>query len=147
MVRSGPGCKFVRCEPVETRVGAVHIVVDPPVFDAVSGMPIAGEEPLVETLVAHPSVEVFHEAVLHRLARRDVGPFNMPAFLPRQNGIRGQLSAIVRHDHAGVAAMLDDDVEFAGDTLARDRVVDDGRQALPAEVVDDAQDPEAAAVG
>ncbi len=43
--------------------------------------------------------------------------------------------------------MLGDDVEFAGDTFARDRVVDDGRQAFPAEVVDDAQDPEAAAVG
>ena len=43
--------------------------------------------------------------------------------------------------------MLGDDVEFPGDTFARDRVVDEGRQALPAEVVDDAQDPEAAAVG
>lgn len=43
--------------------------------------------------------------------------------------------------------MLGDDVEFPGDTFARDRVVDDGGQALAAEVVDDAQDPEAAAVG
>jgi hypothetical protein len=43
--------------------------------------------------------------------------------------------------------MLGDDVELAGDAFARDRVVDDAHQALPAEVVDDAQDPEAATVG
>lgn len=36
--------------------------------------------------------------------------------------------------------MLGDDVEFPGDTLTRDRIVDDRGQALPAEVVDDAQD-------
>jgi hypothetical protein len=33
-------------------VRAVHIVVDPPFFDAVSGVPIAVEEPLVEALIA-----------------------------------------------------------------------------------------------
>jgi hypothetical protein len=33
-------------------VWAVRIVVDPPVFDAVSGVSIAGEEPLVEAFVA-----------------------------------------------------------------------------------------------
>ena len=88
-----------------------------------------------------------HEAVLHGLAGRDVVPFDLPILLPCQDGIRGQLGAIVRHDHAGVAAILGDDVEFAGDAFARDRVVDDGGQAFPAEVVDDAQDPEAAAVG
>jgi hypothetical protein len=43
--------------------------------------------------------------------------------------------------------MLSDDVEFAGDPLARDRVVDNGGKALACEVVDDAQDPEAAAIG
>lgn len=101
-------------------MGAIHIVVDPSFFDAVSGMSIAGEEPLVETLVAHLSVEALHEAVLYRLARRDVVPFDTPVFLPCQDGIRGQLGAIVRHDHAGVAAMFGDDVEFTGDTFARD---------------------------
>ena len=74
---------------------AVHIVVDPPFFDAVSGMPIAGEEPLVEALIAQPTVKALHEAVLHRLARHDVVPLDMPVFLPRQDGIRGQLGAVV----------------------------------------------------
>lgn len=74
---------------------AVHIVVDPPFFDAVSGMPIAGEEPLVEALIAQPTVKALHEAVLHGLAGRDVVPFDMPVFLPCQDGIRGQLGAVV----------------------------------------------------
>jgi len=43
-------------------------VVDPPFFDDLAGMPIAGEDLLVGTLVAQPSAEAFHEAVLHRLA-------------------------------------------------------------------------------
>ena len=55
---------------------AIHIVVDPPFFDAVAGLPIAGEEPFVEALIALPTIEAFHEAVLHRLARRDVVPFD-----------------------------------------------------------------------
>ena len=66
---------------------AIHIVVDPPFFNDLAGMPIAGEEPLVEALVAQPTVEALHEAVLHRLARRDVVPFDMPVFLPCQDGI------------------------------------------------------------
>jgi hypothetical protein len=48
-------------------VRTVYIVIDPPFFDAVSGVPVDGEESLIEALVA--SVEAFHKAVLHRLAR------------------------------------------------------------------------------
>ena len=77
---------------------AVYIVVDPPFFDDLAGMPIAGEEPLVEALIAHPAAKAFHQAVLHRLARRDVVPFDLPVFLPCQHGIRGQLGAVVRHE-------------------------------------------------
>ena len=61
---------------------SIHIVVDPPFFDAVAGMLIAGEEPFVEALVAQPTIEAFHEAVLHRLARCDVVPFDLPILLP-----------------------------------------------------------------
>ena len=73
---------------------AVHIVVDPPFFDAVASMPIAGEELHVGALIAQPTVGTLHEAVLHRFTRRDVAPFDMPVFLPHQDGIRGQLGAV-----------------------------------------------------
>ena len=92
-----------------------QIVVDRPFFDAVSGVPIAGEEPLIETLVAQPSVEALHEAILHRFARRDVVPFDLPILLVRKDGIRGQLGAVVRHDHARVAALCGDNGAFLGD--------------------------------
>ena len=47
---------------------------------------------------------------------------------------------------AGVTAALGDAIELARDPLAGQRVVDDRRQALPAEVVDDGQDAEAPTV-
>jgi len=40
-------------------------------------MIIAGEQVLVEAFVTQPAVEAFHEAVLHRLARCDVVPFDL----------------------------------------------------------------------
>ena len=102
---------------------------------------------LQKAFIAQPADEALHEAVLHRLARRDVVPLDLSLLLPGQDGVRGQLGAVVGDDHAGIAAALGDLVELAADPLAGERVVDDGCQALPAEVVDDAQDAEAPAVG
>ena len=58
-------------------------------------MPVAGEQPLVEELIAQPSDEALHEAVLHWLARRDVVPLDLAILLPGQDGVRGQLGAVV----------------------------------------------------
>lgn len=69
-------------------------------------------------------------------------PFDLPVLLPRQDRVRGQFGAIVRDHHTGIAPQLCDPVQFPRHTMARDRRLDDGGQALPAEVVDDAQDPE-----
>ena len=80
---------------------AVHVVVVRLFFDDLAGMSTAGEKLLIEPLIAKLAVRAFHEAILHRLARRDVVPLDTPIFLPRQDGIRDQLSAIVRYDHAG----------------------------------------------
>jgi len=96
-------------------VRAVEIVVDPPLFDALAGITVAAEQVLVEALVPQPSVEAFHEAVLHRLAGRDVMPFDLPLFLPCEHGVRGQFGAVVGDDHTRVAAPLGNGVELTGD--------------------------------
>jgi len=38
---------------------------------------MAGEQVLVEALVPQPAIEALHEAILHRLARRDVVPLDL----------------------------------------------------------------------
>jgi len=65
-------CKLRRCEPVQARVRSERVVVDPPFFDDPSGLRQAGEEVLVQTLVAQGAIEALDEAVLGRLARCDV---------------------------------------------------------------------------
>src|SRR3954469_313094 len=112
-------------EPIEAGVRSVHIVVDPPFLDAVVGVPVAAEEPLIEALIAQSANEAFDEAVLHRFARRDVVPLDLAILLPAQNGVRGQLGAVVGDDHAGITAALGDSIELPADPLAGDRVVDD----------------------
>ena len=118
------------------------VVVVAPCRDQVAGVAQAGEQVLVQAFIPQTTVEALDEAVLHRFAGRDVVPFDLPVLLPCQDRIRGQLRAIVTDHHAGIAPQLGDPVEFPCHMMARDRCVDDGTQALPAAVVDDAQDPE-----
>ena len=82
MPLSGACCKLRWCEPVQARVRSECVVVDPPFFDDTSGLWQAGEEVLVEALVAQSAIEALDEAVLGRLARCDVVPFHAPFFLP-----------------------------------------------------------------
>ena len=44
------------------------------------------------------------------------------------------------------ATMFGDRIQFSGHAFPGDRIVDNGRKALPAEVVDDTQDADAAPV-
>lgn len=109
-------------------------------------MAVAGKEVLVEAFVAQASVETLHEAVLHWLARRDVMPLDSMVLLPFEDGVRGQLGSVIRHDHAGIARAERDPVQFTADTLAGKRVVDHGGKALATEVIEDAKDTKAPAV-
>ena len=120
-------------------------LVDPPFLKAVARMPIAGDQPLVEAFVPQPPDEALYEAVLHRLSWRDVVPINLSLLLARMalEAARCRCPS----DQAGIAPALGDLVELARDPFAGQRVVGDGCQALPAEVVDDAQDAEAPAIG
>lgn len=102
---------------------------------------------LVQALIAQPSVEALDKPVLHRLAGRDVMPFDAELLLPGQDSIGGELGAVVADDHAGTAAAFDDLAKFSHHTQGGERGVDDQAEALPGEVIDQGQDAEAPAAG
>ena len=80
---------------------SVGVVVDPPFFDQPAGGRQAAEQVLVEAFVTESTVQALDEAVLHRLARRDVVPLDPAIFLPLQDRMRGQLRAVVADDDVG----------------------------------------------
>jgi hypothetical protein len=123
------------------------IVIDDPAGDHLARMFEAEKQALVERLVAHPAVEALAEAVLHRFARRDEMPDDLVVPRPAEHDVRGELGSVVRDDHAGSAALLDQRRQFARHAPAGDRGVGDRRQALPRHVIHDVQDPEAATAG
>ena len=73
-------------------------------------------------------------------------PFDLSILAPLEDGVRGQLGAVVADDHTGIASGFGNNVQLPGDTDAGDRVVDDGRETLTAEVVDDTENPEPAPI-
>jgi hypothetical protein len=60
-----------------------------------------------------------------------------------QDGVRGQLGAVVAHDRFGLAALAEEAIELASDPSAGDRRVGDERQALARAIVDDDKDTQA----
>src|SRR5690349_4587150 len=93
------------------------VVSDPSSDDLVSLIEIE-EQALVEQLVAHAAVEGFDVAILHRLAGRDVVPLHLMLLAPAQDRIRGELGAVIGHDHAWLASPPDDCAELAGNACA-----------------------------
>ena len=89
------GCKGGWGKPVQARVRAGVVVVDPPCLDDPAGCCEASEQMLVQAFIPEPPVEAFHEPVLLRLARRDVVPQHPRLLLPAQDRVRRQLSAVV----------------------------------------------------
>jgi hypothetical protein len=57
-------------------------------------------------------------------------PFHLMLLRPRQDRIRGELGAIVGHDHLGLATRIDERSQLASDAFARDRGTGDRRQAF-----------------
>jgi hypothetical protein len=90
--------------PAQFRVWPDRIVIVPPGGQHEPGMGQRGEQGLVEAFVPQATVEALHEAVLHRLARRDVVPLDPSLLRPAQDGRRGQLGAIIADDHMWLAA-------------------------------------------
>lgn len=52
-------------------------------------------------------IGLFYNVRLHRLARRDVVPFHAVILRPGEDRVRGELGAVVRDDHARLAAVSD----------------------------------------
>ena len=72
--------------PAQFRVWPDRVVIVPPCSEHEPGMSQRGEQRLVEAFVPEAAIKALHEAVLHRLARRDVVPLD-PSFLrPAQDG-------------------------------------------------------------
>jgi len=70
------------------------VVVSDPDADDLAGLVEIKEDCLVEELVAHPTVEGFDVAVLHRFAGRDVVPFDLMIDCPAEDRVRGELGAV-----------------------------------------------------
>jgi hypothetical protein len=103
------------------RVGPFRVVVGDPGGDQITGVGQVAEQRLVQKLVPHSAVETFDEAVLHRLARCDVVPFDLVLGAPLQDRIRGQFRpgdkyALVISLHVGTPVTIVD--SSARDILA-----------------------------
>ena len=63
------------------------VEVSPPCVDDVSGVAQAVEQVLVQAFVSEPTDEAFAEAILHRLAGRDVVPADAAILASFQDGV------------------------------------------------------------
>ena len=70
------------------------------------------EQRLVQQLVTQTTVEALVEAVLLRLARRDVVPAHTGVVGPGQDGVGRVFRAVVADDRLGSPASQDDGVEL-----------------------------------
>jgi hypothetical protein len=96
------------------------VVVADPGADLRARVIEAEEQRFVQKLIAHASVETFAEAILHRLARRDVMPLDLVFGRPGQDGVRGELCPVIGNDHARLATPADQRRQLSGHALARD---------------------------
>ena len=71
------------------------VVVISPQTELSPSVSEAPEHLLVQAFIAQPAVEAFHEAILHRLSRGDVMPFDPALGAPAEDGVRGQLGSII----------------------------------------------------
>src|SRR5471032_3005975 len=94
------------------------VVVCNPSSDELAGLIEIDEQALVEKLIAHPTIERFDIAVLHRSSGCDVVPFHPMLLGPAQDRVRGELGAVVGNDHAGLAAHIDERRKLARNPFA-----------------------------
>ena len=122
------------------------IIVDPPCLDDAASLAEAVEQVLVETFVPQAAIERFHERILCRLPGCNVVPFDAGLLHPFQDRVTGQLRAVVRDDHLRAATLVDQTGEFPRNADTRQRDIDNRRQGLACEVIDDAERPEPPAI-
>ena len=119
MPLAGAVRKFGGCQPAKAAVRMHGIVGRPPCLDDPSRRSQRGEKVFVQTLVAQATIKAFNEAVLLRLARRDLMPLDPCVLAPRQHGVTGQLGAVVANHHARQPSTLGDGAQLANDPPPR----------------------------
>ena len=90
----------------------------PPSRQHLSGVGAAVEDLLVEAFVPEFSIEAFNEAILLRLARRDIVPSDTGLVLPFQDRPAGQFRAVVGHDGLRHAIKPNAAIQLPGDACA-----------------------------
>ena len=76
------------------------VLVISPEGQLAAGIGQAVEDFLVQTFVAQAAVEAFDVAILLRLARVDVVPFDVVRVGPFQDGLAGELGSVARREEA-----------------------------------------------
>ncbi|KIT98651.1 hypothetical protein QU38_02935, partial [Staphylococcus aureus] len=107
--------------PAQFRVRPDVVVIVLPGGEHEPGMGQRREQRLVEAFVPQAPVEALDEAVLHRLARRDVMPLDLTFLRPAQDGRRGQFGSVIADHRVRLAAQPDQPRQFPGDPRARQR--------------------------
>lgn len=121
------------------------VVVVAPEGQLAAGISQAVEDLFVQAFIPQTAVEGLDVAILLRLARIDVMPLDLVVVRPLQDGLAGELGAIVRDDASRFAVGPDQRIEFSRHSGPRDAGVSDQRQVLPAAIVVDGQDAELSA--
>ena len=84
------------------------VVVLSPRSDRLPSLVEGDEQRLVQPLFPHLAIEALDLTFLHGLTRHDVAPLDPLILRPGEDGVRGELRAVVADDHAGPASPLDE---------------------------------------
>lgn len=96
---------------------------------------------LVEAFIAEATVEGLDVAVLLRLAGIDVMPLNLVVVRPFEDGLAGELGAVVRHDAGRFTVDANQGVQFARHPDPRDAGIGDQAEVFTAAVIVRSQKP------
>jgi len=116
--------------PAQFRVRPDVIIIVPPGHEHEAGMRQRREQGLVNAFVTQAAVEALDEAVLHRLPRRDIMPFDLTLLRPAQDRRRGQFGPVVADDYMKLSSQADQRRQFPGNADSGQRCIDHQRQAL-----------------
>jgi hypothetical protein len=100
----------------------------------------AKEQALVEKLVPHATIETFHEAVLHGLARLDEAPVDRSSLRPGKHRVRCEVGTLIRHNHFGLAATFDERRQFSGHSTPGNRGIWNRRQTFTRGIINNIED-------
>lgn len=97
------------------------VVVVPPGFQLLAGIDDTGEGRLVQEVVALASIDALYEAVLAKLSRRDVVPFDIGLLAPAQDRYAYQFRDIVAYVRVGPPSGASEypRVRYTGDACSR----------------------------